>query len=386
MCYLLPLHSRTSSLHYLDNDVDSLRPLGPSQQQGFEDVVAFVRDQKADAETLVISQPQTEQYNKAVANLEIIKDAAIWKNKPSEDELPTPQQVHEWLSSKEDSEENRKRYMEYLCNPDNIKLPDGTQLFEGSSEKDLLSVRFSEFENVKTSGNIDVIMVYSHHQCTATVRQNILVGIELKKDTNKKNGTIERQVTLQHIAASYLNPNTGVLTIMTDLNNRWWFYYFAEDKRLLRYEASKSEAIFLIQHSLNKSDEEERLPDYFLKRACWNDMYRKLDPIPETNSLDERGGENSERESDGGSTHSKDYSKRSSEQSGRSSNQQSGNSKRCRSSKQGQMDDPSMDYMDEEERLGAMLLREIQTSFHKMLYVPEVEGVEDIDIPPLEIF
>lgn len=41
--------------------------------------------------------------------------------------------------------------MEYLRNSNNTRLPQDTQLFEGSSEQDLLSVRFLGF-GVKTTG------------------------------------------------------------------------------------------------------------------------------------------------------------------------------------------------------------------------------------------
>jgi hypothetical protein len=54
----------------------------------------------------------------------------------------------------------------------------------------------------------------------------MLAGIELKKDSNRDDARTERQVTLQHMAASYLNPNTGILTFMTDLNQRWHFFWF----------------------------------------------------------------------------------------------------------------------------------------------------------------
>ena len=94
-------------------------------------------------------------------------------------------------------------------------------------------MQFLGFGNVKTPGNIDVAS--SSHQSIATIRQNILVGIELKKDTNKEHAKIERQV-LQHLAG-YLNPETGILTLITDLDHRWHF-------RLMRYEATNPKPDF----------------------------------------------------------------------------------------------------------------------------------------------
>ena len=193
--------------------------------------------------------------------------------------------------------------MEYLRNPQNITtLPGDTRLFEGSSEKDLLSVRFLGFGNVMTSGNIDVVLAAPSHQGIETIRQNILVGIELKKDTDKEKTKTERQVILQHLTASSLNPETGILTLMTDLNDRWHFFWFAEGKRLMRYEASKSEAKFLIHHSLDKlGSEAEQIstPTSFLNRSCWNDLFSStLDTMTEAESFDERGGMDGDPEHD----------------------------------------------------------------------------------------
>lgn len=50
-----------------------------------------------------------------------------------------------------------------------------------------------------------------------------------------------------------------------------------------------------------------------------------------------------------------------------------------------QRGDANLEYMDEEERVEAALRREIQTSFHKMLYVPEVEEQHSTDVLPSEI-
>ena len=144
-------------------------------------VVDFVRSQMA--ETLIISHPETEPFNTAMHQFDFKKDAPTWLNKPGL--IDPPGQPHTWLEeSKEDSPENRAAYMAYLLNSDNIRLPPETQLLEASSDKDLLSVKFLGFGNVSTSGSIDVVLASSRHQSIATVRQNMLVGIALKKDTN----------------------------------------------------------------------------------------------------------------------------------------------------------------------------------------------------------
>lgn len=365
-----------------------------------KEVVEYVRNQKAESETLVISEPKTERFNTAVQHFDYKKYPAIWEKKPS---FGPSGPKHEWHESKEDSPVNRTAYMAYLRDSSNIVLPQGTQLFEGNSDKELLSVRFLGFGNVKISGNIDVVVASSIHQSIATIRQNILVGIELKKDTNQEHAKIERQVILQHLAASYLNPETGILTLMTDLDDRWHFFWFAEleGKRLMRYEATRSEAKFLIQHSLDSpGSEAEQIstPASFLNRSCWNDLFSsKLDTITEANTFDEQDGtdehpeprlfdgEDNLSETGGRSAqhHDKPGGSRRDHRRGRQ-----GKSKRSRGNtrrKEHMSSDGFLEYMDEEERVETELRTAIQTVFHKMFYVPE-EARGSEDVLPSEIY
>jgi len=45
------------------------------------------------------------------------------------------------------------------------------------------------------------------------------------------------------------------------------------------------------------------------------------------------------------------------------------------------MGDISLEYMDEEERFEATLRMALQTSFHNMLYLPEIEEPHSLDVP-----
>ena len=94
-----------------------------------------------------------------------------------------------------------------------------------NADRDLLSAELRGFD-VKVSGNVDVPLVSCHHQSLAKVRENLLAAFEFKKDSNMDHTGIERQVTLQHMAASCLNPDTGMLTVMTDLCSQWHFFWF----------------------------------------------------------------------------------------------------------------------------------------------------------------
>lgn len=319
---------------------------------------------------------ERERFLSAMAQFGINKDAPRWNEKP---EFHEPGTAHTWLEGEEDSPGNRAAYMAYLRNTSNIEFPPNTQLFEGASEKELLSVKFWGFGNIKTSGNIDVVLADSRHQDLSTVRQNMLVGIELKKDTNKDGETIERQVTLQHLAASYLNPSTGILTIMTDLNDCWLFFWFDEEKRLLRLKASRPEALFLIKHVQDREtdDNRRRFPTFFLNRGCWYSLFggAELGSIPE-NSLDE--DDNFESQDDESGDWSDDFYSASKEESNRRRKARSKSAHYGRSTGDSkkriqQRCDQNMDYLDEEEMLGAQFRMQIEEMFHKMIYFPDAD-------------
>ena len=174
-------------------------------KQKLDKVVGFILKQEQDSETLLISQPETQRYSNAMSRIGVVKNAPLWNDKPSD--LPNAPPRFTWLPSKEDSTENRAAYMEYLRNPENIVLPRDAIIFDGNADGEFLNVRMEGFR-VKTSGNIDVLLAESRHQSLATLRENLLGAFELKKDTNKEHAKIERQVTIQHLAASYLNPIT----------------------------------------------------------------------------------------------------------------------------------------------------------------------------------
>jgi len=385
-----PLLVVVPSSNLAGSNVNTQQQVSPDSPEDIASLVDFVRTLKVEDETLIISHPKTKTFRNAMEKLNLKTDAAEWCEKPEFGPAEFP--PFTWLDSKDDSRQNREAYMAYLRK--NIPWPQETKLFEGSLAKDLLSVDVLGFDTLKTSGNIDVVLTSSRHQEIHTVRQHILMGIELKKDTTKGSENIERQVILQHVAASYLNDDTGVLTMMTDLRDRWLFFWFAEGKRLIRYAATTSEAMFLIQHSQDEDADGKRqsnFPTSFLNRACWNDLFcSQLDSIAEVESSDEKDdGEGAHLDQGSGGTGSlAETGDPSISQQVRSSGMGStsrtyGKSHRSNRSgkKHTQMGGVSLEYMDEEEKLEAIL----QVAFHKMIHIPRVKERRDADILPREI-
>lgn len=103
-------------------------------------------------------------------------------------------------------------------------------------------------------------------------------GIELKKPDDQRDSEIDRQVVLQHLSASYLNDEDGILTLVTDLCDRRHFYWYINIRKnkechLMRYEASMTEARYLAHHmDDDASSSGTSAPEGFLNRASWKDV------------------------------------------------------------------------------------------------------------------
>lgn len=257
---------------------------------------AYVQGKKEEEATLQLSKPLLTRYQTALHNIGVQVDAPEWENRSTLvgefNTLTRGMAAFNWGPEKEDSPANRSLYLAYLRNNQNIVLPEKSKLFDGTQEGELLSTNFASF-GVKTKGNIDVVVAHERHQNAKTIRQNMWAGVELKKQDNKKHDEIHRQVVLQHLSASFLNADTGILTIMTDLVTRWHFYWFSEEnKRLMAYEAeSKGEANYLIRHMMGSSVSTSA-PTDFLNRASWNKMFppRENDAfMQETREVDDPG-------------------------------------------------------------------------------------------------
>ena len=235
----------------------------------------------------------TKQFAKVSNTLRFKIKGASWKHKGHIPETNT--QPHTWLDGNEDSPENIKEYMDYINEKlkQNFWWKDEHEFVDCNQKglKNLLSTHHFDGQH-STSGNIDVVLVAPSDKAAMTIKNNIELGIELKH-TNIK-GEHERQVIMQHLAASFLNERHPALTLMSDLNTRFNFYWFGKsEKIILKYKASISEAIYLLEHMFcvkndagrGDGDEEETFPTDFLigERGTWESFSKtnKMDSIRE---------------------------------------------------------------------------------------------------------
>ena len=321
-------------------------------------------------------------------------DAPEWNDKP---EFDSYDKTYQWADGKEDCDLNRQGFMAYL---NELEFPQSVKLFEGSAAKDLLNTELSS-AGLRVKGNIDVVVVDNKNQDISTTRQNIRMGIELKKVENTGDEMIQKQVVLQHLAASKLNHKTGVLTLMTDLNNRWRFYWFVEGmKNLMRYEATRSEAVYLIKHFLDEPKENLSVPQSFLSRGSWDgfsdDFSDALESIREEEQSTQGGsspdGGNGNAESsdaddeDDAERHSNNTSSGASE-TANTTDRQSKRQGKPVTKKQRQLgfSSSNLDFMDEDERRDEIFRMVLQNPHNRHLFPEPEAGDTPGDVPPREI-
>ena len=278
--------------------------------------------------------------------------------------------------------------MSYLNNRNNITLPDGGKLFEGNGADDLLSIDMGAL-GVRTRGNIAVVLAAERHQGIETTRENMWAGIELKKEENERHAEIHRQVILQHLSASFLNPDTGIATIMTDLCDRWHFFWFSKElAALMQYKASKGEANYLIRHMMDQPDSshDTSTPKDFLNRASWTEMFEQRIP-PSDREDKETWSENDEdhdnADEDGKSQRRSVVYTTQHPSDGRDGAGPGGSHDAKQHARL-----EHMDFMDEEEEKEAIFKQVLNYSLPRMVYFPQrgEERKQNSQGPPRHVF
>eukprot|EP00547_Thalassionema_nitzschioides_P014339 CAMPEP_0194237956 /NCGR_PEP_ID=MMETSP0158-20130606/4816_1 /TAXON_ID=33649 /ORGANISM="Thalassionema nitzschioides, Strain L26-B" /LENGTH=447 /DNA_ID=CAMNT_0038972097 /DNA_START=84 /DNA_END=1427 /DNA_ORIENTATION=- len=241
----------------------------------------FGEDYTTKRRTIVLSEATYTSKTELMDMLGLPEDTASWLNKPALSQ-GQPIDGYSWQDGNEDSSENRTAYMAYLNNL--LKLPEGYALADMQPHRQLLTVELlrETTESRKIRGTTDVAIARSESVRGDTVRNNIETLFELKKveDMNRKDHT--PQIIIEHFAASYLNVDHPVVSVLTDLNKRWTFFWFAKrenDKKMVLYrlpldgEQSKAEAKYILD-SMYDSSLRDKLPTTFANRqsfgAVWN--------------------------------------------------------------------------------------------------------------------
>jgi hypothetical protein len=171
---------------------------------------------------------------------------------------------------------------------DQLHLPDVYSWYDAQSNRNLLDVDVEDEKSgfKKTlNGTTDAVVAKTQHVRNNAVRNHVAAPLELKRPDNK--GTHEPQVCLEHLAASVLNPNVPVLTGLSDLNQRWTFYWFGSSDdvdmgvaikklELVKYPEKGKVAKYLLESFAEESNLNRALPETFVDRLSWKKLRKQL--------------------------------------------------------------------------------------------------------------
>jgi hypothetical protein len=224
-----------------------------------------------DTKTIPISRVDSRVFNQALANLKITFDVddADWDNLPSEAEETGDQALRfKWLIDREDNRDNCAAYMGYLGA---FPWPNGFIILDVSRQKDLLKTGFTGFS---FGGTIDVVLTTADGSAAGAFIGNIFLGIELKKPSGTGSvKTYHKQVIVQHLSASFRCPDIRVLTLLTDLNDLWCFFWLGPDGCICKRKTDVAGSKFLVKNMFNL-EAASNCPEGFQSRLSWNDFIR----------------------------------------------------------------------------------------------------------------
>lgn len=251
--------------------------------------------------------------------LQLREQGSSWLHKP---EILPRMAAFEWLPGDEDSKENREAYMKHLLN--NVQLPANYSMADVQPNRVSLNVNLpGKGKRRRIRGTTDVVIAQTRHIKNEALRQNVESLLELKKPKNMTSKNHDPQAICEHLAASYLNQSKAVVTVLTDLNDSWTFYWFARDSdrggavalwklKLTAEDRSADLAKHMLENLFDTSDEIS-LPSTLVDRLPFDSVIEAMtrnyvaiahanDNQDDYSSGDHRDGfEN--REDQGGSAH-----------------------------------------------------------------------------------
>lgn len=258
------------------------------QPQFFEKVKAglelMAEDYLMKKRTIVLSEATGSAKNDLMDMLGLPEKGCSWLKRPA---LLKRVNGFSWLDSDEDSEENRTAYIAYLKRI--LHIPEHYALADAQPNRALLTVELLREiqDSRRISGTTDVAIAKSEHVRNEAIRNNIETLLELKKPKNLRKKDHAPQMVGEHFAASYLNPKSPVVSVLTDLNKSWTFRWFAREddnsdvalyKLYLDGDEAAAEAKYLLD-SLFDDSYGDKVPNTFFNRISFQAV---LDSVVQT--------------------------------------------------------------------------------------------------------
>jgi len=251
--------------------------LDPGLVTRLAEVVDYFLEKKA---SILLSNATTRNKDEPLQLLRLREHGAAWDKKPEDADLPDFTS-HEWLAGGEDSADNREAYMKYLkCR---VALPDNYSVMDVQPNRNLLSTPLANTGRT-IRGTTDVVVAQSSNIQNNAVRNNVEALLGLKKPENLRQTDHCPQAVVEHLAASQLNDNVGVVSFLTDLTNSWTVFWFGWSEyepgvvlyKLQLHEAKAGPLALFILKNLNNKSMRELLPATFSDRLSFKEVLRQI--------------------------------------------------------------------------------------------------------------
>jgi len=213
----------------------------------------MVADHVNKKHTIELIKVSRAEMQDLLNTLELPERGAKWEIKPDFSTVTVG--TFNWLKCDEDHEDNRKAI---------------TFLRETN-------------ESRKITGTAHVVIVTSESLTNEILRNNVKTLSELKKPQKLESKDHTPQVIGEHFAASYLNRRHPVVSVLTDLNNSWTFYWYAQAddgemalfKLKLSGEKAETEAKYILDNLYDNDNnlQEKSLPLTFSRRLSFEKVF-----------------------------------------------------------------------------------------------------------------
>eukprot|EP00978_Attheya_sp_CCMP212_P043410 scaffold283045_cov37-Attheya_sp.AAC.1 len=161
--------------------------------------------------TVAMSNATEGKKHTVLKHLGIVLSGAEWSSKPEGTALSDiSDAMYTWTGAREDAQEQRRAYMAHL-EEHVLSLPTGYAVKDCATTSNLLSVQ-GIGGKFRFNGTTDVLVAQTRHVENDAVRNHIEVQLELKTMRNNDMTTHDPQAVLEHLSASFLNEDCGVLT------------------------------------------------------------------------------------------------------------------------------------------------------------------------------
>jgi hypothetical protein len=190
--------------------------------------------------SIPFSSMSGKHQNRLLEEVGLIISGASWESSPVHDEENV---VFDWSKAKEDDLAQREAYMSHINKYASCTKEYGWH--DVQPNRYLLSKLVG---TMSIKGTCDVVLCRQADIDVKTLRQNLLIVMELKKKVNESNVP---QAVAEHIVACMCSPRNRVVTVLTDMVDSFQFWWLSgTDQSILTCKTDCKTGWWLLSHCI----------------------------------------------------------------------------------------------------------------------------------------